>query len=376
MPDSRPNRVLHVITQLIVGGAERQLFNLCRLMPRDRFENAVVSLIAGGVLIPDFREIGCTVFEVDRRHTGGAAGQLLEITRLIREWRPDLIQTWLLKGNHVGRLAGALSANAPMVAGFRDMGFGAGPGDTFVDRLLSPATTLILHNSRGGRRAHLGRLHECGGARHGLLPNGVDENLFGADAEARAEIRAERGLAADTPVVIMVARLQPIKNPDLFIDVARRVRGQRPDAQFWLVGGGPEHGRLRALLETDPDPGIWLAGERFDVPRLLAAADLALLTSRSEGLSNTILEAMASGLPVIATDVGGNGELVTDGENGYLVPVQEAEAIAARIHELLQNLPLAEMMGRRGREILEARYSMSSLVDRAGDYYERVIRGG
>lgn len=372
----RPHRILHVITQLDMGGAERQLLNLCRLMPRDRFESAVLSLKAGGTLVPEFRAAGCEVFELDRRDHGGASGQLLALVRLLREWKPDLAQTWLLKGNHVGRLAASLAANCPTVAGFRDMGFAAGPSDTFLDRLLAPATALILHNSDGGRRAHLDRLHERSGPRHGLLPNGVDSALFRPDAEARAEVRAELGLADGTPVVIMVARLQPIKNPDLFLAVGRRVRKALPDARFWLVGGGFEAERLQALLDADPDPGIWLAGERFDVPRLLAAADLALLTSRSEGLSNTILEAMACGLPVLATDVGGNAELVNDGETGYLLPVHEADPIAARVTKLLQDIPLAEKMGRRGREILEERYSLESLVERAGRYYERVIHGG
>ena len=133
--------------------------------------------------------------------------------------------------------------------------------------------------------------------------------------------------------------------------------------------GGVLRDRIQKICDS-------FSGERFDVPRLLAAADLALLTSRSEGLSNTILEAMACGLPVLATDVGGNAELVNDGETGYLLPVHEADPIAARVTKLLQDIPLAEKMGRRGREILEERYSLESLVERAGRYYERVIHGG
>ncbi len=374
-PASASHRILHVITQLNVGGAEVQLLNLCRMLPPERFHCAVVSLRADGTLVPRFEEIGCPIFELDRRDHGGPVGQLRKLAELMRDWRPDLIQTWLLKANHVGRLAAVMAARHPVVAGFRDMGFGAGLGDTILDRLLAPATAMTLHNSAGGRRAHLARLDEDGVARHKLLPNGIDAERFRPDPIARAELRAELGLPAEARVVIMVARLQAIKNPELFIAVAREVRRRHPDTQFWLVGGGPRRELLDVDLAARPDPGIWLSGEREDIPRLLAAADLALLTSRSEGLSNTLLEAMACGLPVLATDVGGNGELVADGVNGFLLPEPAVEPIAERVVQVLENHDLALEMGQRGRARLEEFYSMSGLARRAGDYYDQVIRG-
>jgi glycosyltransferase involved in cell wall biosynthesis len=376
MSRSTTHRILHMITQLDVGGAEVQLLNLCRMLPSERFSCTVLSLKAGGSLVPRFEAAGCRVIELDRRDHGGPIGQLVKLTNFLREWEPDLIQTWLLKANHVGRLAAAISARHPVLAGFRDMGFGAGLGDTILDRLLAPASTMVLHNSDGGRRAHLARLDEDGFTRHKLLPNGIDAELFRPDPEARAQVRAERGLPDKARVVAMVARLHAIKNPALFLEVARAVRERHPDIHFWLVGGGPLATQLDVALAARPDPGIWLTGERDDVPQLLAAADLALLTSRSEGLSNTVLEAMACGLPVLATDVGGNGELVADGVNGYLLREQAAGPIAERVVQVLQNQKLAEEMGRQGRARLLEQFSLAGLAGRAGDYYERVIRGG
>ncbi len=376
MSRSKTHRILHMITQLDVGGAEVQLLNLCRMLPSERFECAVLSLKAGGSLVPRFEAAGCRVIELDRRDHGGPVGQMLKLTNFLREWEPDLVQTWLLKANHVGRLAAVMSARHPVLAGFRDMGFGAGLGDTILDRLLAPASTMVLHNSDGGRRAHLERLHEDGLCRHKLLPNGIDAKLFRPDPEARAQVRAERGLSAEARVVIMVARLHAIKNPKLFLDVARTVRERHPEIHFWLVGGGPLATQLDVALASRPDPGIWLPGERGDIPRLLAAADLALLTSRSEGLSNTVLEAMACGLPVLATDVGGNKELVAEGVNGYLLRKHEADPIAECVVQLLRNQKLADQMGHQGRARLLEQFSLAGLAERAGDYYERVIRGG
>lgn len=376
MSRSAPLRILHVITQLDMGGAERQLYNLCRLLPPERFACQVLSLKAGGSLKSRFEAAGCPVHELDRRESGGTVGQMLLLIRHLRDWRPDLLQTWLLKANHVGRIAAAIAAQHPVVASYRDMGFAARLGDTLLDRLLAPSSALILHNSQGGRHAHLGRTDESGMIRHRLLPNGVDSETFRPDPAARSVIRRERGLPQDAPVVIMVARLHPIKDPGLFLAVGRAVRRRMPRARFWLVGDGPLADSLAADLAADPDPGIWLAGERKDIPRLLAAADLALLTSRSEGLSNTILEAMACGLPVIAMAVGGNAELIVEGDTGLLLGKREPEAIARRVVQVLQNQAFGAEMGRRGRERVEKLYSLNRLICRAEKIYERLILGG
>lgn len=182
------------------------------------------------------------------------------------------------------------------------------------------------------------------------------------------------GLEDEDPVTIMVARLDPIKDPQLFIAMARRVRRNLPRARFWLVGGGTLEKELARDLAANPDPGIWLAGEREDVPDLLAAADVGILTSKSEGLSNTILEAMSCGLPMLATDVGGNGELIEEGRNGHLLGKRDAESIARKVEEVLCSDGKGEAMGRAGRLLVEKRYSLVRLAENATAHYERLIR--
>lgn len=369
-------RIVHVITQLDTGGAETQLLALCRGLPAERFACRVVSLRAGGRLRPAFLAAGCAVSELDRRDCGGALGQLLALVRLLRRERPDIVQTWLLRANHVGRLAALLAGQPPLLATYRDMGFQAGPRDGLLDRLLAAGSELILHNSARGRRAHLARTGEAAPSRHRLLPNGVDTERFRPDPAARQRLRSELGVPATAPVVVMVARLHPVKDPALFLAVGRQVRQTLPEARFWLVGDGPLAPALREELAARPDPGLWLAGERSDIPALLAAADLAVLTSRSEGLSNTILEAMAAGLPVLATDVGGNRELVADGSNGRLVSTRDPGAIAGNVVQLLQNQALAASFGERGRRRAVDEFSLQQLVGRSLAVYERLIRGG
>lgn len=366
-------RIQHVITQLAVGGAETQLLALCRRLPADRYDLSVVSLVEGGSLRDPLEKAGVRVLELDRRRTGGPLGQVRALVAEMRSWQPDILQTWLRKANHVGRIAGLLSGRRKIIAGVRDMGFDAGFGDTLLDLAADPLTSLYLHNSEQGRDAYIQRLRLSPRRKHVILRNGIDTDRFRPHPEKRAAIRQSMGLAPEDFVVIMVARLDPIKDPWLFLDIARRVRSRNPHSRFWLVGGGKLKAELQSILAKDPDKGIWLAGEHGDVPDLLAAADMALLTSRSEGLSNTILEAMSASLPVMATDVGGNRELIVHGENGLLSASREAGEMAVRLLGLMGEREKLAVMGRNGRRRVEEEFSLSTLGDRAEAFYRDLL---
>jgi len=368
-------RILHVITQLAVGGAETQLVALCASLPEDRYESRVVSLVEGGILGRSLVDGGTSVVELDRRRTGGPLGQMRALIRELKSWSPHILQTWLRKANHVGRIAGLLSGQRRMVATVRDMGFDAGAGDTLLDLLIDPLTSLYLHNSEQGREAFLGRLRLSPRRKHRILRNGIDSKRFRPNPERRAALRQSMGIGPAEFVTLMVARLDPIKDPGLFIETARRARALESRMHFWLVGGGDMEAALRSSLEDRPDPGIWLAGERRDVPDLLAAADLAMLTSRSEGLSNTILEAMSSSLPVLATDVGGNRELIVHGENGILSSSRDPKQLARRLRQLMGEREKLAQMGRNGRRRVEREFSMASLGERTEALYRELLRG-
>ncbi len=366
-------RIMHVITQLAVGGAETQLVALCRRLPAERYELRVISLVEGGILRKALEEAGVSVLELDRRRVGGPVGQMRALVAELRAWKPDILQTWLRKANHVGRIAGVLAGRRKMIAGVRDMGFDAGLGDTILDLAAEPVTSLYLHNSEQGRDAFIQRLRLSPRRKHGILRNGIDTDRFRPDPERRAAIRQEMGLGPEDFVAVMVARVDEIKDPWLFMDIARRSRRENDRTRFWLVGDGKLHAELQAALAKEPDPGIWLAGERRDVPDLLTAADLALLTSRSEGLSNTILEAMSASLPVMATDVGGNRELVVHGENGVLVAGRDAGEMSTRLLQLMGDREKLAVMGRNGRRRVEGEFSLSTLGERAEAFYADIL---
>ena len=239
-------RVLHVITQLTMGGAENQLLNLCRQLPRDRYEQRVASLKHEGVLIASFRESGIEVLTFDRDRLGGRRAQMQALAGEIRRWRPQVLQTWLRQANNLGRLAGLLGRRPKMVANYRDMGFDVVARDQFFDLAMEPFTDLYLHNSAMGREAFLRRVRTSPRRKHSLLPNGIDAGRFRPDPGLRAQFRRERGLAPEDAAVLMVSRLHPIKDPGLFLEVARQ--GLMMAGRRELSGAIEELGRRLELL--------------------------------------------------------------------------------------------------------------------------------
>ena len=168
----------------------------------------------------------------------------------------------------------------------------------------------------------------------------------------------------------MVGNLRPIKDHTTLVQAFARLADRFPDTHLLLVGKGTEEERLRNLAaELGVGPRVVFPGARMDVPRVLAAMDLFVLSSHSEGMSNAIIEAMAAGLPVVASDVGGNAECVKDGETGFIVPPRSPEMMAARLSELLADGGLLERTGQAGRMRAESLFDVRSMVKQTADLY-------
>jgi sugar transferase (PEP-CTERM/EpsH1 system associated) len=204
-----------------------------------------------------------------------------------------------------------------------------------------------------------------------VIYNGIDLAPFSPDGVSPpAEVRREIGVGAEDLVILQVARLDYLKDHATAVRTLAHVARHRPDARLLLAGEGPEREGIEKLIrEHDLGRHVLLLGQRTDVPRLLAAADLFLLTSISEGIPLTVIEAMAAGLPVVATGVGGLAEVVEEGKTGLLAPAGDHAALARDLLRLAEDPGLRAEMGRRGRERAFARFSEDQMVERYRQLY-------
>jgi glycosyltransferase involved in cell wall biosynthesis len=196
-----------------------------------------------------------------------------------------------------------------------------------------------------------------------VIPNGVDVDRFAPQPERRRAIRAELGIAADAPAAGILAALRPEKNHELFLRAAARVRVTLPAARFVVIGDGPERPAVEGWIdELGLREAVLLLGNRSDVPDVLAALDVLALTSHMEANPVSILEAMSTGLPVVATNVGSVSESVREGVTGFLVPAGDEPALAARLTETMNDCILSTQFGRVGREHVIAHSSLGNMV--------------
>jgi N-acetyl-alpha-D-glucosaminyl L-malate synthase BshA len=201
-----------------------------------------------------------------------------------------------------------------------------------------------------------------------VIPNFVDVDRFTPAADAE---RAGRG--GGPPVIVHVSNFRPLKRLDDVVEVFARVRAARP-ARLCLIGDGPERARIEAAIAARGlGADVELLGERADLPALLRGADVFLLPSEIESFGLAALEALACGVPVVASSVGGLPEVVTDGEVGFLRPVGDVAAMATAVARLLDDQPLRRRMGTAARRLVESRYALGPAVDRYLDVYLRVL---
>jgi glycosyltransferase involved in cell wall biosynthesis len=247
---------------------------------------------------------------------------------------------------------------------------------TRIERVLARRTDALVAVS-DEVRDDLVRLGVAPPGKFTVIPLGFDLSPFAATpaerAAARAEVRAELGLG-EAPVVLLVARLVPIKRVDRFLRIARRVAEERPDARFVVVGDGEAGAALRASDDARALGGsvVW-AGLRGDVPRFVHAADVVALTSDNEGTPVSLIEAQAAGAPVVATAVGGVRATVLDGVSARLVAPEDEEGFARTTLELLADPAGAAAMGAAGVEHALGGFGLEALVDRVDALYRSLL---
>jgi sugar transferase (PEP-CTERM/EpsH1 system associated) len=373
--------VAHIVHRFDVGGLENGMVNLLNNMPRDRYRHAVVCL-------EDFTDYRKQVqrddvtFHALRKRPGKDIDHYRRLWRLLRELHPDVVHTRnlsALEGQFVAALAG-VRARVHGEHG-RDVFDLHGRNRKYnaLRRCARPLVRRYIAVSRDLEQW----LTECVGVapdRVAQIYNGVDTERF--RPRERVRTIGPPGFADGNAFVIgSVGRMAAVKDyPTLvraFLSLLATEPALRDRIRLAIVGeGAAREACLRLLRDAGAESLAWLPGERHDVPDLMRAFDTFALPSLGEGISNTILEAMASGLPVVATQVGGNPELVEDGVTGRLVRPGDPQAIAAALRDYVLRPELAQGNGTAGRRRTEKQFSIPSMVEAYLGVYDAVLAQG
>ena len=359
-------RVLHPITRLTLGGSSENTIASCVALDRAGYQCLVATSFreSDASSLDDARRRGCRVVDIPSlgREVAPFAdlAALAELVRSIRRERPAIVHTHTSKAGFVGRLA-AVIARVPAVIhqphGHIFYGYYS-PRRTAVftalERMAARWTDRIITLTDRGAAEHLAR--GIGRAeQYVTVPSGVPIAELRATAPPRAEARARLGLDPAAFVVVGLGRLVPIKGFDLLVRALPAVAEQVPSARVLLVGDGAERQRLEAVAASlDVTRQLRLAGETLDVAAYLAAADVVAVPARNEGMGRVIVEAMALGLPVVATAVGGIPAVVTDGECGRLIAPEDVDALSAALIELGRDPALRRKLGEAAMQRAEA----------------------
>lgn len=378
--DPRP-LVAHVMYRFDVGGLENGVVNLINNMPEGAYRHAIVSLTQ----ITDFRERikrKDVEFIALNKKPGHSLWLYPRLVRLFRGLRPSIVHTRNLGALEL--VVPAWAAGVPVrIHGEhgRDVGDLDGTNRKYqwVRRIYRPFVTYYIALSRDLEHY---LTHTVGMARAKVaqIYNGVDAERFRPDAQ-RQRIEGCPFAGEDLWLVGTVGRMQTVKNQtDLakaFVIALQMAPELRNVLRLVMIGDGPLRAEALSVLEAGGcADSAWLPGERSDVPDVMRGLDCFVLPSLAEGISNTILEAMACGLPVVATDVGGNRELIDEGTTGKLVRLGDLQAMATEIVAVAKNRESARTMGRAGREAVERKYSMTAMVRQYQGLYDRCLSSG
>lgn len=367
-------RIMHVVPSLQVGGLENGVVNLVNRMDPERFRHDVVCIGSEGPMASRIEQAGVSVHAIGKGQ-GSDYGLALKLAQVMRQCRPDVVHTrnW----GAVDGILAARMAGVPIVIHGEHGREAADPEGrnrrrNVARRLLGRWVDRFVVVS-GDLARWLAEETGVPAGKVVRIMNGVDTERFRPFADKSAA-RAALGLPRDSFVIGSVGRLDPVKDYGTLIRAFAAVRGG--GSVLLIAGSGPCRDDLERLAaRLGADASVIFPGERDDVPAVLGAMDVFVLPSIAEGMSNTILEAMASGLPVVATRVGGNPELVEDGITGTLFEPGDMEDLARLLNLYERNPALRRQHGEAGCEKAEASFSLSRMVRAYEALYDGALSG-
>lgn len=366
--------ILYLIDTLeTVGGTERHLFEASKILVESGdYRPFVYSLGPEGDFSRQFVQAGIPIqnLSIGRVYGVGGFKVLKHLEREVKKNDINLIHVFHFGAQLLGT-ALAKMLRKPLVLSIRDLGFWQKRHHRFIKRCLDPLADRITVVSEAVKTDM--KKKGVSSDKISVIYNGVDLQGFKKLFDRMAFCR-ENGLILDVPAVVYLGWLRPEKGVAFFLGAAKQILKNGRKAQFWIIGDGP----LRPELEVQAeDLGISSAvrfwGSRADIAKILSLAHVCVQPSITEGFSNTIIEAMAAGLPVVASRVGGNPEAIVDKETGFLVPAGDVSAMADKVQVLLQDDELRRRFGENARHRVEEKFDIRSICRQYRSVYEELL---
>ena len=372
-----PHHVLFLVDQLCeMGGAERMLLNTIRLLPKSRYRCSLITFRIDPSL-EFFHDFPCPyyLFPLRRTYDWNAMRMARKLRNYIRREKVEIVHTFFETADLWGGLVSKLSGGRVLISSRRDMGILRSMKHTWGYRMMNPLFDLVLTVSEEVRRFCIQEDH-LRPEKVLTLYNGLDLGSVANKNQAES-LRGSLGLLPSARLVVTVGHIRRVKGIDILVEAAAIVAKKLPEAIFLVVGRNSEPHHVQELEAKIAGLGIQrnvrFLGETENALSILKSCDVFFLPSRSEGFSNALIEAMACGLPCVATRVGGNAEAVEEGCSGYLVENEDAGAAADRIQRLLRNPVSAREMGSVGRKIVESKFTDEIMIQQLVVQYERLL---
>jgi len=373
--------VLLVTPTLRVGGNERQIVNLAKVLSEKNIGVTVCCLVDEGPLANEARSYGIDVITTGRRGRFDP-GQIGRVSQIIASKGIMIVHSFRFGANLWGRLAGIIKRVPVLIASKRNVFTPKTFLQRRLDHFLMRYTDIMAVNAQAVKD-YLVSYEDWSPEKICVIHNGIDYHVFQdpqmSNSQSVANIRSEWKLSSHGPVVLQMCRFSPQKKIETFLEAVKLVSQKIPSVSYVLAGTSKiaeEQAYDQVVRKKINSLGlenvVSLVGE-VPAKRALSVADMVVQTSSREGLPNVILEAMAAGKPVIATDAGGTRECVADGKTGFIVSVGDSEAVARRIIELLKDADKRKQFGQRAQELVKTQFSLDKLGSETKRMYFRAL---
>ncbi len=365
-------RVLFVITGLSVGGAETQLCRTAIQLSRRGWKVRIVTLLPPKAYVEELKRWDIPVATLNIQRKRPDPRPALHLSRIFRAWKPDIVHSHMVHANLLARASRLLVPVPVLISSARSIYEGSRLREILY-RLTDPLCDITTHVCQAGAERYV-RIGAVPAHKMRHIPNGVDADAFRPDPSLREQMRRELGMERAF-VWLAVGRLETPKDYPNLLNAFAFIYRQHSDSRLLIAGDGPLRVDMENLASSlGIETAVRFLGVRRDIARLMNAADAYVMSSSREGLPNVLLEAHATALPIVATDVGGNREAVRDGVSGIIVPPRDPSALAEAMIRLMQmDTSHRREMGEAGREHIVQNYSMEAVVQRWEQLYRELL---